>query len=179
VYDLDRNTYITTELTPGANDNTIRFYTNGNLVADLTDARLNVTEVQVDSININNNIISTTTTNANLVLSPTGTGSVKIGNFAIRGNEILNVVAGAVSLFNASGDGYYKVNGSGGFVIPTGETATRPNNAVTGMTRYNTQAQQLEIFDGRTWQSAAGTAQAGINESTANDIAAVSALIFG
>ena len=178
VYDLDRNTYITTELTPGANDNTIRFYANGVLVADLNTTRLTANEVTVDSININNNVISTLSGNSNIVFSPNGTGATRLGNFAIKGNEITNVVADAITLFSSTGTGYFKVNGTNGFVIPVGDSGSRPVYAVEGMTRYNNQAQQLEIFDGLTWKSAAGEVS-GINEATANDIAAVSALIFG
>ena len=36
VYDSDRDTYITPELTPGADDDTIRFYAGGSLVADVS-----------------------------------------------------------------------------------------------------------------------------------------------
>jgi hypothetical protein len=178
VYDLDRNTYITPELTPGANDNTIRFYANGTLVADLTSERLAVNEIIVDSITINNNTISSNSANSNIVFSPNGTGSTVVGNFAFNGNTITNIVPDAVTSFTPTGDGYFKVNATNGLVIPTGTSGQRPTYAVIGMTRYNTQAQQLEIFDGITWQSAAGEVS-GINEATANDIAAVSALIFG
>jgi hypothetical protein len=179
VYDLDRNTYLTPELTPGANDNTFRFYANNTLIADLNSSRLNAIEVQVDNINVNGTTISTTGTNTDLTLAPNGTGAVRIGNFAISGNNILNVSPGAVTILAASGTGYFKINGNNGFVIPVGDSGARPVNAVTGMTRYNNQAQALEIYDGITWTSAAGVQAAGINAATANDIAAVSALIFG
>ena len=42
VYDDDRDTYITPELTPGADDDTIRFYAGGSLVADVTANRFDI-----------------------------------------------------------------------------------------------------------------------------------------
>ena len=59
VYDLDADTYITAELTPGANDDTIRFYSAGNLIASITQSQFNVAKINVDSIQIDGNTIST------------------------------------------------------------------------------------------------------------------------
>ena len=43
VYDLDRDTYITAEQTPGADDDTIRFYAGNTLVANVSPTRFDVT----------------------------------------------------------------------------------------------------------------------------------------
>ena len=179
VSDSDGNTYITAELTPGANDNTIRFVTNGTQVADLTSSRLNVVNVDVDAININNNTISTTTTNTNLVLSPNGTGSVRIGNFAFNANIITNTVNNSITTFNQTGSGYVKINSTGGFVIPTGLTEQRPALFEVGMMRYNTTDQRVEIWDGALWVGAGQGAGGGVTSAEAQDIGIVSAIIFG
>ncbi len=179
VSDVDGNTYITAELTPGANDNTIRFVTNGTQVADLTSTRLNVINVDVDSININDNTISTTTTNTDLVISPNGTGSLKIGNFAFRSNVITNTVNNSITYFNQTGDGYVKINSTGGFVIPVGETGDRPALFELGMMRYNTTDQRVEIWDGSAWVGAGQGAGGGVTAAEAQDIGIVSAIIFG
>jgi hypothetical protein len=179
VEDSDGNTYITAELTPGANDNTIRFVTNGTQVADLTSTRLNVINVDVDAININNNTISTTTTNTNLIIAPNGTGALRIGNFAFRSNLITNTVNNSITTFNQTGSGYVKINSTGGFVIPVGETGQRPALFEVGMMRYNTTDQRVEIWDGSLWVGAGQGAGGGVTSNEAEDIGIVSAIIFG
>lgn len=179
VEDADGNTYITAELTPGANDNTIRFVTNGTQVADLNSTRLNVINVDVDAININNNTISTTTTNTDLIIAPNGTGALRIGNFAFRSNLITNTVNNSITLFNQTGSGYVKINSTGGFVIPVGETGQRPALFEVGMMRYNTTDMRVEIWDGALWVGAGQGAGGGVTSNEAEDIGIVSAIIFG
>jgi phage protein U len=178
VTDLDENTYITAELTPGANDNTIRFYNDGVLTADLTSSRLRAERVEVDNILIDGNTITPLTTNTDLAFNASGTGSVRIANFAIRNNVITNTVANSITTITQTGTGYFKIAGNNGFVVPTGDSIQRPTYAVLGMTRYNSQVKQLEIFNGISWDSAAG-AGGGINGATAEDIAISIALILG
>jgi len=177
VGDLDDTTRITAELTPGANDDTIRFYNNNVVTADLTSARLQVPRVEVDNIIIDGNTISSTT-NTDIIFNATGTGSIKLANFAIKDNTITNTVSGAITTITQSGTGYFKIAGTNGFVVPTGISSERPAYAVVGMTRYNSELKQLEIFNGTTWDSAAG-AGGGINAATAEDIAITYALILG
>ena len=179
VSDSDGNTYITAELTPGANDNTIRFVIDGTQVADLTSTRLDVISVDVDSININNNTISTTTTDTDLIIAPNGTGALRIGNFAFRSNLITNTVNNSITSFNQTGDGYVKINSTGGFVIPVGETGQRPALFEVGMMRYNTTDQRVEIWDGALWAGAGQGAGGGVTANEAQDIGIVSAIIFG
>ena len=180
VEDADGNTKITAELTPGANDNTIRFYTNGTQVADLTSTRLNASNIDVGAINLNNNVVSTTTTNTNLLLSPNGTGQVRIGNFAFSSNIISNTVNNSVTVISQTGDGYVKINSTGGFVIPVGRTDQRPSVYDTGMMRFNTTDQRVEIWNGTAWVGVAqGGAGGGVTQSEATDISILSAIIFG
>jgi hypothetical protein len=179
VSDADGNTYITAELTPGANDNIIRFVVDGTQVADLNSTRLNVINVDVDSININNNTISTTTTDTDLIFAPNGTGALRVGNFAFRSNLITNTVNNSITIFNQTGDGYVKINSTGGFVIPVGETGQRPALFEVGMMRYNTTDQRVEIWDGALWVGAGQGAGGGVTSAEAQDIGIVSAIIFG
>jgi uncharacterized protein (DUF427 family) len=178
LYDLDENTYITPELTPGANDNTFRFVANGTQVADLDSSRLNVIKVTVDNIDIDNNIISTNTSNTDLILQTTGTGSVRIGNLAIRGSSITNVVPNAITTITPTGAGYFKIANTNGFAIPSGTTEQRPGQLEVGLTRFNTTDNRLEIYDGIQWISAAGSS-AGITAADAEDIAILAALMLG
>ena len=69
IQDLDGDTKITAELTSGSNDGTIRFFTNGSVVATLDSTKFVVPEVQIDDININGNVISTSTVDTDLQFS--------------------------------------------------------------------------------------------------------------
>ena len=122
VYDDDRDTYITPELTPGADDDTIRFYAGGSVVADVTANRFDVKKLEVDDISVSGNTLQTITTNQNLVLTANGGGFVSIENFSFNGNQITNTIDGAVTTLKQTGTGYFKIDGTGGFVIPVGTT---------------------------------------------------------
>jgi hypothetical protein len=179
IEDADGNTKITAELTPGANDNTIRFIVDGTQVADLTSARFSVNNIDVDNINVNNNVISTIASNSDLLIQPNGTGSLRIGNFAFKSNLITNTVNNSITTFNQTGSGYVKINSTGGFVIPVGETGQRPALFEVGMMRYNTTDLRVEIWDGAAWTGAGQGAGGGVTANEAQDIGIVSAIIFG
>jgi len=179
VYDLDENTYITAETTPGANDNVISFYINGLNRATLNATQFSTTNVDIGNINITGNTISTTNTDGNLILAPNGTGSTVIGVFALRNNTITNTQNDAITSFNQTGTGYFKINGTNGFVLPRGSDVERGVLFETGMMRYNTTDQRVEVYDGVTWVSAAGSSGTGITYSEAEGLAITTALIFG
>ena len=180
VYDLDYNTYITAELTPGANDDTIRFYSNNGLVADLDSSRLRIDNLQVDNININGNTVQTTTANTDLILDANGTGSVVIDELAFKDNTIINRTVNGVTYLRNTGSGYVKLEGTDGVVVPAGVDAERPGFGYreTGMIRWNTQQNFLEVFDGTTWGSVAGQA-AGISVARAEELALEYVLVLG
>jgi hypothetical protein len=89
------------------------------------------------------------------------------------------VVSDAISQIVQTGTGYFKIQGTNGFVPPSGNDAQRPSAyAVLGMTRYNTFSKALEIWDGADWASPAGASGA-VSETTANDISASFAIMLG
>jgi len=176
--DLDRNTYILPELSPGSNENTLYFYAAGSLAATLNSTEFNVNSLTVDSININGNIISSNATNTDIELRPNGTGALVTDGFRFTTNTLTNTNAGAVTEFRSTGTGYYHIVGTNALVIPSGTSIERPGSPQLGMMRYNTDFELVEIWDGTTWISVAGAAS-GITATTAQEIAALSALIFG
>lgn len=180
LYDLDENTYVTAELTPGANDNTFRFVTNGVQIADLTATRLNAVQLQVDSINIDANIISTTTPNTDISFQTTGTGAVRFENFTIVNNVITNTVSNSNTVIEQTGTGYFKIGDTNGFAIPSGTTEQRPTvaNTEVGMMRFNTSDFRVEVWDGIQWISAAGS-QGAITVADAEDISILTVLMLG
>ena len=179
VEDLDANTKVTAENTEGGNDDTIRFVVNNATIVDVDSTRLNAPKVIVDDIQIDGNVISTITTNADLQFTANGTGSVVIDNFAIKNNTITNRSADAITLFEKTGaDAYWKFDGTYGLVIPSGDGATRPTAPEVGMMRYNTFDERVEIYDGVSFVGVAGSS-AGVNVQEAEDIGILQALMFG
>ena len=180
VQDLDGDTKITAELTPGANDNTIRFNVAGSTVADITATRLNAPKVTVDNLVIDGNTISSAT-NTNVEIAPAGTGKTLFNNtISIKDNVIKNEVTDSITQFAVTGTGYVKFSGTSGLVIPSGTSLERPPfvNSETGMMRLNTAEQRVEIFDGTSWVSVAGSAS-GITTADAEAIALELVLSLG
>jgi hypothetical protein len=179
VIDVAGATYITPELTPGAADNTIRFYTAGAVRATLDANKLSTTTVETNNIRITSNTISTVVPGTDINLTTSGVGGVRLGNLQIKNNTITNVVAGAITEFIESGSGYVRFGGRSGVVIPAGDTANdRPGIVETGMMRFNTVLQLVEIYNGVTWTSVAGSS-GGVTVNDATDIGIVTALLFG
>ena len=178
--DLDGDTKITAELTPGANDNTIRFIIQNTTVGDLTSARLSVPKLAVDDIEIDTNVISTVTTDTDLVLDAQGTGQVRFANFGFNANEIINTVADSVTEFRNTGTGYVKFAGTNGFVIPVGDNTNKPaaSESEAGMIRWNTADGRVEVYDGASWGSVVGTS-GGISFADAEDLAISLAISLG
>jgi hypothetical protein len=178
VYDLDRNTYITPELTPGANDNTIRFYSNNTLVANVNSTRFDVNTLQVDSITISGNTLTTTGTNQDLILNANGTGIIRIENLNFQTNTITNYVTDAPIIFETTGDGYVDLSQAGGVRIPYGLSAQKPSAPVIGLMRYNQDDLYVEIYDGANWVSVAGSGGA-VTLTQAEQFAVEYALTLG
>jgi hypothetical protein len=142
-----------------------------------TDA-ISVPAIDIGHLMFRDNEI-TTTTGQDLYIDGNGVGGVRLGNFRIVDNVITNVVANAISQIVQSGTGYFKIAGTNGFVPPVGNNDTRPTAyAVIGMTRYNTFSKALEVWDGITWASPAGSSGA-VSINQAEDIAAQIALTLG
>ena len=180
VEDLDGNTKVTAELTEGANDGVIRFDVQGSTIVTIDSTTLTAPRVDVDDIRIDGNVIETITADTDLTLTANGTGSVTFDNFAFKDNTITNTVTDSVTVFQNTGNGYVKFDGNYGIVLPSGGTGSRPPFGLTevGQTRYNTDDERVEIWDGSNWVSVAGAAS-GITRSDAEEIALSTVLVLG
>ena len=179
VRDVDQDTYILAEATPGADDDTLYFYADGVQVADVNSTRFNVAKLAVDDIEIEGNTVRTVTTNADLNLRANGTGRVVVENFGFNANSITNTVDGAVTTLAQTGDGYFKIEGTGGFVIPVGDLLDRHPTPETGMMRFNTDDDRVEIYDpAGVWVSVAGSSGA-VSAQDAEEIAIKMAVTIG
>ena len=172
VQSLDGKTYITPESSPGAGDNTIRFYANNTNTAYINSTGLYTTEFQTSGLTISGTTISATSSNTNINLTTSGTGGVQIGNLLFNNNTITNTVNNAVTTIAETGSGYVQVTGTNGIVIPVGNNSNYPSAlyVTTGMMRFNTDEQYVEIYNGSSWVSVAGAAT-GVSTSQATDIA--------
>ena len=147
-------------------------------VNDFYTNTINVPALDVGNLMFRDNEI-TTTTGQDLYIDGNGAGGVRLGNFRIVDNVITNVSTNAITQIAQSGTGYFKIQGTNGFVPPRGDDGERPTAyAVLGMTRFNTNAKALEIWDGAAWASPAGSSGA-VSITQANDIAVQIALTLG
>lgn len=147
-------------------------------VQDFYTNSINVPMLDIGNLMFRDNEI-TTTTGQDLYIDGNGSGGVRLGNFRIVDNVITNVASNAISQIVQSGTGYFKIQGTNGFVPPRGTDGERPTAyAVIGMTRYNTVSKALEIWDGLTWASPAGSSGA-VSGTQAQDIAVSWALTLG
>jgi hypothetical protein len=89
-------------------------------------------------------------------------------------------VSDSITLINNVNNGYVKFAGTTGLVLPVGTSAQRPpvSNSEIGLTRYNSQDQRVEVYDGVNWVSVAGS-DAGISRSDAEDVAVDFVLTLG
>jgi hypothetical protein len=178
VADADGNTYITAELTPGANDNTLRFYADGSLMVTIDSTKLYAERLKTSNLNIESNTISSINSDSDINLVPTGSGSVRVGNLSIKNNTITNIEPGAITEFSQTGTGYVKVPGTYGIVIPAGSDGDRPSITERGMIRFNTEKELVEVYNGTIWTGVSGVG-GGVSFSEATNIAIEYVLTFG
>jgi hypothetical protein len=101
-----------------------------------------------------------------------------ISNIKISSNTISNTTDDAVTVIKTNGNGYVRIAGTNGVVIPSGTNTTRPAYPSVGMIRFNTELGSTELWDGLAWGGLAG-ASSGITAAQAEDIGIVAALLFG
>lgn len=165
LFDSDLNTYIIPELTPGADDKTLRFGINGTERATITSTKLTTSKLVVDSIDLVGNTINNNTSNLDLFITPNGTGDVNINNMLVNGNEVTNQASGAISLVS-TGSGYFKFGGTGAVRLPYGNDSGRRSAPETGEIRYNDARSYMEVFNGTIWIPAVGT----LGAASLNDV---------
>lgn len=154
------------------------FYWRNIFAQNFFTDMLSLNSLDIGNLMFRDNEI-TTTTGTDLVLFGNGTGGVKLGNFRFRDNTITNISNNAISQFIPTGNGYFKIQGTNGVVLPRGTNAERPTAyAVLGMTRFNTDSRALEVWDGFTWASPAGASGA-VTGTQAEDISIAFALTLG
>ena len=142
-------------------NDTIGITVNNVSVSTVNSSGITLHGLQVDDINIDGNVISTST-DTDLILAPAGTGAskaVKIDNISIGetvGTQQIKSDTNTIE-FAVTGYGANKFQGSYAVTIPIGDIAARPVSPQLGDTRWNTESSLLETYNGSAYISAAGS----------------------
>lgn len=176
IWDNDRNTYVTAELTPAANDNIIRFGINGTVKGTIDSTTLYDNTLYADNVSISSNTISNLL-GTDLFLAPNGTGVVNINNILVSSSGITNTSSSPLVLAS-TGTGYFKFGGNKAIVIPTGTNDQRRLSPEMGEVRQNTNLDYMEVFNGTAWIPATGLSGAATAEEVV-DILNLWSLVLG
>jgi hypothetical protein len=115
-------------------------------------------------------------TNDDLLISP-DTGITYIERTKWEGHYITNLNDTPIVL-GSTGTGYTKFVGTNAIAIPSGGTGDRRLIPEVGETRWNTDLQYIECFDGTVWTVATGAGDV-IDTYTMQDLGNVYSLILG
>jgi len=105
-----------------------------------------------------------------------GTGSGGTGTYYVAPSQTVSTP----TTISGTSQGFVQFAGTGGVVIPVGNNSNYPSTLYeqTGMIRFNTDQQYVEVYNGSGWGSVAGSSS-GVTTSTANSIGAGLALALG
>ena len=173
VYSSNRNTSLVSHPT----NDIINVNIKSVAVGSINSNGLSIHGLEVDDVFINQNIISTNVSNSDLDLRSNGSGKLLLDNININDNTITNTVDSVFELNNTL-YGKVKFASNGAVRIPSGTNAERPSTVETGMTRWNTENELLEVWDGSTFITAAGTS-ATLSREEMDSLVLEYTLIFG
>ena len=100
------------------------------------------------------NKISTIQSNEDIILNPF-TGITRIEATQWQNNDITNLLNTPLTIA-VTGTGYYVFSGTNGMIIPAGPDIDRRASPDVGETRWNTDQQYLECYDGAVWAVSTG-----------------------
>ena len=155
ILDSTKTTKITAELTPGADDKTIRMYANNDLKISITDTKTTIKNLYVGDLRFNQTRLDLVN-NSSLTFAATS-GITTIQNIALYTDTIENISDNALIEFPQNGTGYIVFDGNA-VQMPYGTSVEQPVTTEIGMHRYNTTDQLLEVWDGIAWVPATGAA---------------------
>ena len=135
--DVDQDTKVIAENSPGSDDDQLQFFTGGSRVA-----MMNANNVTTFYGDVNVPVISTS-------LRPNATGTLTLGASNYNFDKIFTGKLG-------SDDELIRIDTNGALVMPKGTTAERPVGIVGGL-RYNTEDARFEGYDGTAWAGLAGS----------------------
>lgn len=78
------------------------------------------------------------------------------GAFTFTDNRLQTTSTNEEIIIEPAGTGYVAVDATSGLIVPVGNTAQRPTGQ-TGMIRFNTTENELEVYNGSAWVSVGAT----------------------
>lgn len=78
------------------------------------------------------------------------------GAFTFTDNRLQTTVSNEEIILEPAGTGYVAIDANSGLVVPVGTTGQRPGGQ-TGMIRFNTTENKLEVYNGSAWVSVGAT----------------------
>jgi hypothetical protein len=151
-----------------SNSQTATCTTARSIVLTVTSSTVGVI---TSGVYITSGATSSTLITASSVENGNLTGAGATGTYLVNISQTVGS-AGSSTAMTGTGAGYVKVPGTYGLVIPTGNDSNRPALAYTetGMVRFNTTQQYVEVYNGTAWTSVAGSSS-GVSVTQASDIA--------
>lgn len=147
VIDVDQDTKILAEDTPGSDNDQLKFYAGGNLVATfstnnvLLQSNVTVGDTSADKIIVNGNFTSNLIPDANRTYS--------LGSEDKNWNKVYTDSI-------RSSDEVVTLDVTGALQLPSANTSLRPTGS-GGMLRFNSEDQRFEGYDGTQWAGLAGS----------------------
>jgi hypothetical protein len=123
-------------------------------------------------------LVSPSQTYGSRTVTAYNNNGVVVANIKISSNRITNTITDSVTVLKTTGDGYVRIAGTNGVVIPSGGSSVRPAFPTIGMIRFNTDIGSTELYNGSIWGGLSGESGA-INLTQASDIAIQQVLTFG
>lgn len=132
-----------------------------------------------DQVTLNGvaNTIFAAQSNDDILLNP-DTGITYIERTKWQDNYITNL-NNTPLIVTATGTGYYQFTGNNGMVIPAGTDSERSLTPEVGETRWNTDQQYLECFDGTVWSVSIGGGGSTVTQTDVDDLSNIYTLILG
>jgi hypothetical protein len=82
-------------------------------------------------------------------------GNIQLGDFTFIDTTISTTLSSANITLSPTGNQEVIIDTNSGLVLPTGETSERPEDPELATIRWNTDIQQLEIYNGNAWDEVA------------------------
>ena len=174
IYSSDRTDSVDAHNT----NNTIILKVNSVQIGSIDNNSTNLHGLSTGDILFDNNTINTTLSNSDLELKrTTATNVVDVFDLNIKENNFSNASNNLLTL-KTTNRGYVKFNGTTGVVVPFGLESERTTLPLLGETRYNTEAGNLETYNGEAWQRSAGEGEE-VTEDILKELVDIYAIVLG
>lgn len=120
--------------------------------------------------------ITTVQSNDDVFLNPSS-GITQLEQLAWSNDDISNLLSTPIEL-RSTATGYYQFGGDNGLVIPSGSNSERRVSPEIGETRWNTEEQYLECFDGTVWSLSTGAGEE-VTQELMDDLGNIWVLTLG